>query len=500
MAHSKKIMKNSIYSLSYKLLTIFLSFLIRKLFIEFMGVELLGLNSLFADLLSLLNLADMGLGMALQYNLYKPLADKDNKKISSLLNAAKKIYNAVGISIIFAGCIMCCFIQYLIKDNPYSLDFLRIVFLINVVSNASTYFFVHKRLFMQTVEDIYLTNIVDGIVCILSSIAKLVVIIFMKNYYVYVGIGVIQTIVSNVIVNYMCNKKYSYLSNSKKYNSEDMKLLICNLKELIPNRVGFFIFNNTDSTIISAIMGLTMVTYYTNYFTITYQIFWIAVIIANVVKVSFGNVMQEDEESERHISLLESYQFLQFLFSSVCGVLLICLLDDFVSVWYGREFVLSLPFVIILTLDFFVHSMYQPLSIMVEVIGEFKVLKNQQLICMVLNILLSIGLIFPFGLIGPIIGTIVVDIITFCFRIHTVIYTHYNKYFKEYINKIIKYIVVFIGQYILIYNFSKCIEIGNEYINIFIKAIVVGSITLLLDVLLFYKTEEYQYIKDRLKL
>ena len=121
MSHTRKIFRNSISSLANKLATILLSFISRKLFLMFLTEELLGLNSLFSDLLGLLNLADMGLAIAVQYNLFKPIAEKDHEKIGRILNATNRIYNVIGSGIIVAGLILSFFIQYFIKENPYEL-------------------------------------------------------------------------------------------------------------------------------------------------------------------------------------------------------------------------------------------------------------------------------------------------------------------------------------------------------------------------------------------
>ena len=497
MSHSKKIMRNSGYTLAYKMLNVVLSFITRKIFLIYLSSELLGLNSLFTDLLGLLNLADMGLGMALQYNLYKPLAEKDNEKVAKLLNAAKKIYNTVGLMMIVVGIILSFFIQYLIKDNPYSLEFIRLVFIINVISNASTYFFAHKRLFLHATEDVYITNIIDSIIFIVSSMAKILVIVFWKNYYLYIIIDVVYSFVSNAIVSYVCDGKYKYLSQYKGYSKNEMKVLGDNMKELIPNKIGAFVFNNTDNTIISAFLGLTMVVYYTNYFTITNQVFLIAPIIAGVVKVSFGNVVQEQKEEKQHMFFLNSFQLVQFFYSSICGVLLFCMLDEFVGFWYGKEYILSLSFVIILTLDFFVHSMYQPLSMLLEVIGDFSVLKKQQLISMTLNLIISIGLITPFGIIGPIVGTLIADIITLIFRIYTVLYVHYNDYYKEYIIKLIKYYCIFLAEYIVCFIICSVISLDITLVSLIIKSVMIFIFVIGINVTIFYNTDEFKYIKNK---
>lgn len=498
MSHSQKILKNTLFGILSKIVTLILNFLTRKLFIMFLSSELLGLNSLFSDLLGLLNLADLGLGVAVQFNLYKPIVEHNEKKISSLLNAAKRVYNFAGLSIIIIGTILSFFIQNLIKNNPYSLEFLRIVFLINVISNASSYFFVHKRLFMQAKEDIHLTNIIDIVISFIGSVLKIFVIIVFRNYYLYIIIGAIQSFAANAFISYVCDKKYPYLKKTKGYEKEDIKSLWFNLKDLIPNKISNYIFFSTDNTILSTFIGLKSVTLYTNYSGIVSQIFWMAATIASIIKVSFGNVLQESSDKDRHILFLNSYQLLQFFYSSFCGIALFCLLDDFVEFWYGEDYVIPIACVIVLTIDFFIHSMYQPLSMMLEALGEFKPLKIQGIISMILNIIISVSMVIPFGLIGPIIGTLVVDILTLVFRLYTVMFKHYRFYLKKYIRRLLLYIGLFIIEYVGLYYLCSAIVVPTELLAMMLKVIACFGVIMGLNVFMFRKTEEFYYLKSRL--
>lgn len=497
MSHSKKIFRNIIFGFGSRIITILLGFVTRKLFIIFLSDELLGLNSLLTDLLGLLNLADMGLGTALMFNLYKPIAEKDEEKTGRILNAAKRIYNVVGVGMIVAGIVLSLFIQYLIKDNPYDLNFLRIVFIINVISSASSYFYVHKRLFMITCEDIHLTNIVDIIMSIAGSVLKIAAVAVFKNYYLFVIIGAVQAFASNLFVNFVCNKKYPYLKKVTGYTKSEMSALFANIKQLIPNKISNYVFSNTDNTIISAFVGLSGVTLYTNYSSIVLQVFIISTMVTNIFKVSFGNVFQESADRAKHIFFLHGYQLLQFFYSSICGVAMFCLLDDFVRYLYGSEYVISVYCVIVLTVDFYIRSMYQPLSMMLEVLGEFKSLKNQEIFSMILNIVVSVGLVIPFGIVGPIIGTLTVDIFTTIFRFYSVLYKYYREYFGEYVKKMIGYGIVFIAQYVILYFALQFVVLDSKFIQIIVKGIICCVVVIASNILIYRKTDEFAYLKSR---
>lgn len=497
MTHSKKIFRNSLFSVLNKIMIIVLAFVTRKLFIEFLSDELLGLNSLFADLLGLLNLADMGLGVAVQFQLYKPIADKNYEKIARILNAAKKLYNIVGIAMMVAGVVLSFFIQHLIKENPYELNFLRIVFIINVASSASTYFFVHKRLYLQASEDLHISYLVDTLAHIVCSILKIMAIALFKDYYLFVILTAVQAIASNIVVAIYCDKRNPEIKKIKGHTKEEMSTLLGHIKQLVPNKISAYIFSNTDNTILSTFLGLSTVTLFTNYSSVVLQLFTLAAMLSGIIRSSFGNVMQENPDKSNHVYLLNGYQYLQFLYSSFCGVSLFCLLDDFVLLWYGKEFVAPFIFVIIITLDFFLHSMYLPLSTLLEVLGEFKALKRQEIFAMIVNVIVSIGLVFPFGIVGPILGTFVVDIFTTIFRISTVIRKNYREYLNEYVKKYLMYILIFLLEYVGIYTIFKVIDLPLNIATFLLKGVICVVIVIAANILLFRKTQEFDYVKDR---
>lgn len=498
MTRIAKIIKNTTFGVVSKLVVLLLNFLIRKLFIVFLSSEYIGLNSLFADLLGLLNLADLGLGMALQYNLYKPIADKDEKKIISLLNAAKKIYNTIGMTVIVLGIVISFFLQYLIKDNAFDCFLLQNIFILYVLSNAVTYFFAHKRLFLQTLEYIYITNYVDIIIEILSSILKILAIVVFRNFYLFVFVELLKNLISNYIISRFCDSKYPAVKQSG-YDKTDVAQLCLNFKELIPNKLSNYVFFNTDNTVLSVLLGINVVTLYSNYASITNQLFWLAALVASVVKVSFGNMIQENRKMHVHMKWFSTYLFLQFVFSSIIGVLMYVLIDDFITLFYGFEFVIDEICVLFLVLNFFVDSIQQPFSMLIEVEGEFKALRKQAFACMIINIVISVFATFYIGIIGPILGTFIANIASLVYRIFVCIGKHYKSYLKKFLKKILTFHFIFLTELVLVSFVKMRITTMITIANFAVKAICYGGILFAITWIFFHKTEEYSLIKSNAK-
>ena len=377
--------------------------------------------------------------------------------------------------------------------------FLRLVFFINVLSNASTYFFVHKRLFLQASEDLHIVYTVDSVVNFVGSALRIAAIAIFRNYYVFVILSALQAVVSNFLVGWCCDRRYPAIKGITGYDKKDMTPLLRNLKELIPNKLSAYVFSNTDNTILSAFLGLTSVTLFTNYNSIVLQLFTFASMLAGILRASFGNVFQENRDKAHQIYLVRNYQFLQFLFSSFCAVSLVCLLDDFVGLLYGDRFIVSFAFVVILTLDFFLHSMYLPLSAILEVLGEFKAMKRQEIFAMIANIVISIALIFPFGIIGPICGTLAVDIFTTIFRLSTVVHKNFRPFFRQYLQRYRTYLLVFLVEFAGTYLLFKVLPLERSILTFLLKGCLCFVIVMGVNMAVFCKTEEFAYLFSKVK-
>ena len=190
---------------------------------------------------------------------------------------------------------------------------------------------------------------------------------------------------------------------------------------------------------------------------------------------------------------------MSFLFSSFCAVALVCLLDDFVGLLYGERFIVSFAFVVILTLDFFLHSMYLPLSAILEVLGEFKAMKQQEIFAMIANIVISIALVFPFGIIGPICGTLAVDIFTTIFRLSTVVRKNFRAFFYPYLRRYLTYLAVFLAEFAGTYLLFKALPLERSILSFLIKGCLCFVIVMGVNIALFCKTEEFAYLLSKVK-
>ena len=200
MKDIKYIYKNTLVTLLSQIIRILLGFILQRVFINTLGVKYLGYNSVYSNILQMLNLADLGVGVAVTSFLYKPLAENNKTKIKALMYLYKKIYFIIAFVVLFAGSLITILIPAIIKDAECSNYYLRIYFIINLVAVVSTYFFSYKRTLLIAEEKSYFTNYVDMILNIICSVVQIIALNIFSDFVIYLVINVIKNIISNLFI------------------------------------------------------------------------------------------------------------------------------------------------------------------------------------------------------------------------------------------------------------------------------------------------------------
>ena len=494
--HGKKIINNSILGIVYKITILLLGFVTRKMFIIYLGEEILGLNSLYTNLLDLLNLAELGIGVAVQYQLYGPLVNNDTEKLSKILSSAKKLYNRIGLFVLTAGAVLSFFIQYLIKSTTYPIWFIRIAFFISVTGIALGYFFVHKRLFLQANEEIGLVNIVDLTAKVLTVCLSLITTIIWKNYFLFLFINALYGLTGNIIIFFIFKKKYPYIKDNIKDTALETGELTKNLKNVVPMKLSNYIYFSTDNIVISKILGLTTVALYSNYMTIINSLMGIEFLFGNILTSSFGKIIKEVEDKRIIYNYYLSFQYVQFLFTGFTTVSLAIICEPFIKMWIGERFVIGHFVFALLVIDFYVHSMYQPAYVMFGAAGKFNDDKYITLASAVMNIVISIIMVNIIGLPGVIIGTLVTDVYIWIVRTYQMVKKYFSENLRKYTMKMIYYTFSVLVGFILSFSICRFINVNSLLLDLALKLVVCLIIPNVVDIMFTVKTNEFSFLKQ----
>ena len=264
---AQKSAKNIIVALISNALNIVLGVVVQSIFLKTLGEEYLGLNTVLTSILSMLSIAELGLGSAIIYNMYKPIANKDKEKIKSLMKFYKKCYSIIIIVMLAIGLIVSIFLKQIVGETQtiQNLYLLYFLFLTDVIFS---YTIAYKRSIIYANQEEYLTNIVHLIYLVVMNGLQILFLYLTHNYCVFLIIKLVCRILENVLVNIIANKKYPYIKEKdvKELDKEIKDDIIKNIKALFFHKIAGFIVSSTDTILISVFFeGLVTVAYYSAY-------------------------------------------------------------------------------------------------------------------------------------------------------------------------------------------------------------------------------------------
>lgn len=436
--------KNSTIGLLGQIISLILQIISRRYFIQFIGEEILGLNNTFSSILSTLSLAELGFQSAISYNLYRPLADKNTERINELVNVYKLVYNSIGVFFIVASFAMLPVLPFLTKNVEINRD-VYLFFLIQAAASTCTYFLAYKRTVLYADQKEYVYKMVYLVMNIVFKSAQIFVIVRFHSYYVYITLQVVQEYVSNFIVHRVCCKKYPYLKKTK-FSKECAKKVFADAKEIFAGRFAGYMYACTDNLIVSKVLGTVQVAFLGNYTTITNNMRLLINSIMSPLIPIVGNYLAENGSVEQQERKLRIYSHLRFLVALALAVPALVLIDDFIAMWVGTRFVLSASIKILLMADLYLYLIQGACNDYVIGMGLFKKDKYVTIIGVILNLSVSLLLVWKWGIAGILFGTVFSQIFNWIghsFIVYKYSFSASRRQYVSYLLKNIYYIFCF---------------------------------------------------------
>jgi Membrane protein involved in the export of O-antigen and teichoic acid len=352
MRTSKSIRNVNVMFLT-QFITFVLAFVSRTVFIKTLGAEYLGLNGLFYNILNALSLAEMGIGTAIAYALYKPIAEDDTEQIKSILAFYRKCYFFVGIFIIIAGYIILPFLPHLIKDEitiPVNIYNVYLCFLVNSVIG---YFFAHKRTIIDETQNKYLTTIIDFTINTIVAIVQIIILWKFQDYMAFLFAKIFGTLISSILIFIFANKKFPYIKEQAVKLSHSVKKKIwSDVSIVFFHKLGGIIILGTDFLIISVFVGIESVGIYSNYTLIVGTVTTFCNLFVLGAAASIGNAIATLKEKDLY-AIFRRIAFLTFCISGISTICLLNLLNPFIELWIGENYLLSNSVVYAIVANFF---------------------------------------------------------------------------------------------------------------------------------------------------
>ena len=399
---------NIFFGYAGTVITALLSFVLRKIFILHLDETLLGVNGLYTGVLSLLSMADLGIGTAFQFALYKPVADGDKETIKSYMSTYARVYRIIAVVIALLGLILTPFLPFIIKDpGPHTTSDLTIYYFIFLFNTVSTYFVSYKYAVANAEQRNYIQTNVLTLTKFATVILQIGVLVLTKNFLAYLLTDAAVQLLQKVVVNFYLNRRYPYLTEKdvKPLGEKEKETVWSKTKALLLLRVGDVLRLQTDALLISAFISVALVGRVDNYLLIVNTIASFVNIIFNSVISGFGNLIATEDKEKQRNRFFGAYAY---GFSSIGFYVL---LTPLISYLFGSEWMLPTLAVQLMVLDFFFRGERIVLSNYKTAAGIFEQDKYRAMIQGIVNLILSIALVKPLGLVGIYIGTVVSGII-----------------------------------------------------------------------------------------
>ena len=301
LSRTGRSMKNIIIGSITFIITQLVSFFSRTIFIKLLGEQFLGINGLYANVLSLLSLADLGITSAFTFSLYKPIAQNDTKQVATLLAFFRKLYLLIALVVFIVGISLIPFLKFIIKNSDISYGDLQFYFFLSVVNIACSYLAAYKSTIFKADQKIYVVNMVNSIINFLMYALQIAVLLLTRNYVFYLFVNIFCTLLNNVILTILAGRVYKdiYQTSPDKIDASDKAKIKKNFTSLFVYRLSAAVINSTDNIIISVMLGTVVVGYYSNYSMIMSTIVAGISVLTNALLGSIGNLGTEDSGNKK---------------------------------------------------------------------------------------------------------------------------------------------------------------------------------------------------------
>ena len=431
--------RNAVFAACSELMTVLLNFAVRYFFVRSLNVEYLGVRGLFSSILTILSMAELGVGTAIVYSMYQPLAVGDQEKIKSLVAFYKKAYSIIGTVVFVLGLALIPAFDFFIKEAPWiSRGELLQIYVLTVFQTASTYFFSYKYSIFNANQQGYIVqkwSIATSIVC---SLGQILILVFLRNYLLYLVVSIVSSLLMNILLSIAAERTYPYLKDqAEKLDRESTAQIKQNTVAMLFYKVGQVTATTIDTLLISRFFGLASVGLYSNYHLIISYSDKLFSSVLGTITPSLGNLMAGKDRFKQN-QVFSALQLVYYWLSTYLAVGLVVLFNPLIELVFGKDYLFDKNFVIALVVSITLTNFQRPCSLIRDASGLFWYGKFRPLLMSILNVAYSLAAIHFWGIIGVVIGTALAKLNTYVWYDPYIVFKHalagkLSEYFKTYI-------------------------------------------------------------------
>lgn len=439
---AKKSARNIAYRLTYQIISMILKFVSRSVFIYVLGVEYLGINGLFTEVLQMLSLADLGMSTAMVYSFYEPLAKGDEEHIAQLTALYRKIYYLIAAVITVIGVGLIPFLKYLVRLDR-NIPHIYLYYLLYLANTVASYLVIYRTSVLTADQKNYVLSKYNALFDTACTLAGILLLLISRSFLLYLILQVLFTYLKNFYCSFAAGRMYPYINRKTKPLPDTEKTAIFgNIRSVFIYKLSSTLVTSTDNTLMSVMVGTAAVGYYSNYSMITANILLFINIIFTQVTSSIGNLIMEGDAAKNY-KVFRTMQEVSFVLSSFGISCVFLLISDFIRVWLGRSFVFDRLILTAIVINMFFSVVLMPIWSYRDATGIYRQTKYVMLMTAFVNLVLSVILGLFLGIAGILFATSIS-------RLTTYFWYEPKLLFRQYFGRGVRDYYLHIGQNILI--------------------------------------------------
>ncbi len=478
--------------------SILVGFFAQKIFLLFLNTEYLGLNGLFSNIISMLGIFELGIGSAITFSLYKPLANDDKPTIKSLMNFYKKAYRIIAIIVALVGGAITFVLPYLIKEVTIDIN-IYAVYLLFLTDVVCSYLLSYRRCILYADQKNYQISYIHIGYLVIMNALQLCLLAITHNYYLYLGVKIIMHVAENLVVHFIVRRQYSYLNNTNG-SVLDKKLekdIFQKIRALLFHKIGTFIVLGSDNIIISKFIGLVEVGLYSNYYLISNAFQQLIGQAIQALTPTVGRKLAIDA-TEKSYGAFKKTRFAGFCLSCIAAVLYMTCMQPLIKLWLGEQYLLGILTLAMLSLNLFQRLQRSAFGIFKEAAGIYYEDRFIPIIESILNIVVSIILLQFFGLAGVFMGTTISGLALWCYSYPKFVYKKlFKRNYWQYARETVGYIAIFVVCAAVSFFITSVMTLNNVLAQLAVNSVISFMVCAVIIAIALHNTSSFKFFANK---
>ena len=490
---TKNAARNIVFDGMLKMFNLAMPLIMRRVILYYLGVKYLGLSGLFNSILSFLNLAELGVGSAMIFSMYKPIAEDDTETICALMRLYRTFYRVIGLVIAVVGMAITPFLTKLVKgDVPNGIN-LYILYYMNLGSTVLTYWlFAYKNCLLHAHQRTDVGSKISLAINIVLNLVRVFVLIYFQSYYMYLGAQLVSQIIENIAKSIAVSRMYPNYSPAGVLPKEKVRDITRRVRDLFTAKFSGVILNSADTLVISSFLGLTHLALFQNYFYIVNALRGLLYVFLAACKAGIGNSLVTENEDKNFYDLRKLSMMFNWVVS-LSSTMLLCMYQPFMSIWMGEEYLLSLGCMFCFVLYFYVYEINRLVTVYKDAAGMWHKDRFRPLVASLTNLALNLATVKWLGLYGVVLSTVVsIVFVELPWLFHNLFHEVFpTRFLRSYLKDLSFFIGATALSFLISWYLCKLYHFGN-WPTLILNAAVSFIVTNLVFFLLFFRTRLYK--------